>query len=332
MNFTDPQFYGGVIASIMLIIGGFIGWILARKNSKLAGIDICYGISNIFPWVFASQVLSAGLAIFVFRYINLFDTMQVAWVATFVSIVGAPPSVMLLYGPGIKQLLTGSILGGLLAAPVATWLFNYITQPLGMPGVASNVFAMTITGVLICGICKVLPWIKKREVIDHRKKTKPGEDVYSAKWLVRRCIADFSEAQFWATEIASIFLFVGLIVEWMISTNLVAGGSGMIPAIVLSQFIGTGVGVFLYASKFDNGGWYGTYIPVVSVGPACVLMFGGGIHIAVIAGVLGGILGPPLGEFLQSKCPDGIHPTNAYVAAMGICSTVVASTIRFLGF
>jgi len=330
MNWTEPQFYGGMIAGIGLILGGFVAYILAKKNSKLAGFDICYGSSNVWPWVFASQVISIGLAVFVFRYINIISLPEVAWVATFITVAGAPPSLMLMYGPSVKVLLTVSILGGLLSPPIATWLANYVTTPLGVHGVVANVFTMVITGLGICSVCRILPWIKKVPIKDHRKTEKPAENVYSAKWFVRRCIADFSEAPFYGNEVTSIFLLVAIILEWIISPNLVSGGSLMVPAIILSQFVGSAVGVLLYAGKFDNGGWYATYVPVVSVGPACVLVFGGGIHIAVIAGVIGGILGGPFAEFFARHLPEDIHPTSANVASMGICTIIVTVVIKYL--
>ena len=330
MNFTEPQFYGGIFAGIAVILGGFVAWILAKKNSKLSGMDVCYGNSNLFPWIFASQLISVVIAIIL--YIHLFDSLNVSWIATFVSIVGAPPAVMFLYGPNVKALLTGSILGGIMCAPVATWLSRYLIGPIGAPGVAANVFAMAITGVIICSICRILPWMKKIPLKSHRKTPKPDEDVYSTKWFVRRCFAEFSEAQFYGNELAGLFVLVGVTVDWLISSALPAGGSGLLPAIILSQFVGAAVGVFLYAHKFEKGGWYGTYIPVVSVGPASVLFFGGGIHTAVVAGVLGAIMGPPLAEMLASRLPEGIHPTNANVTSMGISSIVVVMVMNFVGF
>ena len=68
---------------------------------------------------------------------------------------------MLLYGPSIKALLTGSILGGIMGFPVAFWISNNIIPVLGVPGVVSNVFTMTITGLIVCCIAKALPWMEK---------------------------------------------------------------------------------------------------------------------------------------------------------------------------
>ena len=332
MNFTEPQFYAGVFSGAAVILGGIVAWILAMKNSKYAGFDICYGSSSLFPWVLASQLLSAGLAIFVYRYINLFNLPNTTWIATFISIVGAPPSIMLLYGGSITTLLTASILGGLMCAPVATWISSAIVGPLGIPGVVANVLTMAITGTIICYICKVLPWIKAVPVKPHRKAAAPADDVYSAKWFVRRCLAEFSEAQFYGNEVAGIFVIVGAVIDWVVSAELPAYGGGLLPGILLSQFIGAAVGVLLYTCKFEDGGWYATYVPVVAVGPACVLMFGGSIPVAVFAGVLGGILGGPVADYFSTKLPEGVHGTNANVMSMALCTTVVAMVMKFLGF
>jgi len=177
MNFTEPQFYAGIFSGIAVILGGIVAWRLALRNSKFAGFDICYGSSSLFPWVLASQLLSAGLSIFVFRYINLFNLPDTTWVATFVSIVGAPPSVILLYGGSMATLLTASILGGLLCAPVATFISTAIVGPLGAPGVVSNVLAMAVTGTIICFVCKALPWIKAVPVKAHRQNAAAEENV-----------------------------------------------------------------------------------------------------------------------------------------------------------
>ena len=83
------------------------------------------------------------------------------WAATFITVVGAPPAVMLLYGPSISALLTSSILGGLICAPVATWLGSYVITPIGLPGVTGNVLTMAITGIIVCVVCKVAPWVEK---------------------------------------------------------------------------------------------------------------------------------------------------------------------------
>lgn len=330
MNFTEAQFYASVFAGIGIILGGIVAWILAIKNSKYAGFDVCYGSSTLFPWVLASQLISLGLAIFVFRYINGFADSSVTWIATFITVVGAPPAVMLLYGPSVPALLTSSIIGGLICAPTAIWIGNAIVTPWKLPGVVANVSTMAITGIIVCMVCKILPWVKPVPVKPHRTEAAPADDVYSTSWFVRRVFADFTEAQFYGNEVASAFLLAGAVIGAIVCGNHGAYGSGAVPAIILSQFVGAATGVFLYAGKFDNGGWYATYVPVVSVGPACVLMYGANIPVAVFAGVLGGIIGGPIAQFFSEKLPEGVHGTVANVTSMTISTVTVSVVISAL--
>lgn len=329
MNFTEAQFYASAFAGAGVILGGAVAYILAIKGSKYKGFDICYGSSTMFPWVLASQVISVGLAIFVFQYVDILGTDGITWAATFISIVGAPPAVMLLYGPSIVTLLTSSILGGLICAPTAFWIGNIIST-WNIPGVVANVSTMAITGIVICIVCKALPFIKKVDVKAHVEAKSGNSDVHSTSWFIRRVLAEFSEAQFYGNEVAGIFVLLGVSLGTIICQTHGAYGSGAVPAIILSQFVGGAVGVFLYADKFDNSGWYATYVPVVSVGPACVLMFGSTIPVALFAGVLGGIIGGPTAEAMGRYLPEGVHGTVANVTAMAVCTIITAVVMTYL--
>ena len=65
-------------------------------------------------------------------------------------------------------------------------------------------------------------------------------------------------------------------------------------------------------------------------GPACVLMFGATIPVAVFAGVLGGVLGGPVAEFFGDKLPEGVHGTVANVTSMAICTIITAVVMQAL--
>ena len=82
--------------------------------------------------------------------------------------------------------------------------------------------------------------------------------------------------------------------------------------------------MFLYVDKFADGGWYATYVPVVSVGPACVLFFGATVPAALFAGVLGGIMGGPVAQYFSEKLPEGVHGTVANVTSMTVCTVITA--------
>lgn len=332
MDFTEPEFYASAFAGAGVIVGGAVAYLLARRGSRLAGFEICYGAHRMFPWVLLSQVISLALTIFVFRYIEGFDaSSDVTFVATFVPIVAAPPATMLLYGPSVPALLVSSVLAGLMCSPVATWISAAVVTPLGLPGVVANVAAMAVTGFVIFMVLKALPWVKKVPVEGARETLGPVCDVSTPGWFVRRVLAEFSEAPFYGNEVASLFELAGLIVGCVLCpSHAVNGSSEALAAIVLSQFVAASVGVFLYASKFAGGGWYATYVPVVSTAPACVLAFGASVPVALFAGVLGGVLGGPVAEFFSTLLPEDVHPTVANVASMALVTALVYVVMSLL--
>jgi len=337
MNFTEAEFYAGVLASLGVILGGVVAWQLDVRKSKLAGFDICYG-TNLFLWVLGSQLLSLAIAIFVLNYTQLFDTGDYGWLPTFISVVGVPPSVMLVYGPSVPALLTGSILGGLVSFPVGFLLMETLVPLFEIPGVVANVFTMALTGIVVMKTCHALPWMKKvppptiekqQPAVD--KETKAAR-MRTPAWFMRRVLADFTEAQFYGNEVAAIFLLVGVSIDWLLNSGHAAYGSGTLPAMILSQFVAAGVGIWLYTDKYAEQGWYATFVPVVSVGPACVLVFGATIPVALFSGVVGGIIGGPVAEYLVGILPDDMHPTVGNTASMGICTIVTAVVMQVLPF
>ncbi len=278
-----------------------------------------------------SKLLSLALTVFVFNFTRFFDE-GFTWLPTFITVVGIAPALMLLYGPGLPKLLTVSVLASLVSFPTAHWLNQTIMPVLEVPGVVSNVSTMAITGVIVCAVVKALPWMKKSDAPLLERTNRPVDDLDSPFWAVRRVFADLSEPQFYGSEIAGLFVVLGVIVDSVINVNHPAYASGVVPAILLSQFVGGGVGVFLYTQKFKDLGWYATYVPVVSVGPGCVLLLGGNIEVAVLAGLLGGIIGAPLAEYLYNRLPEGYHITIGNVGSMAITTILVSIVLKFLLF
>ena len=274
INFTDADFYAGPISSVFLLAGSALAWFLSLRKSRYAGIEICYGSARIWPWLLASQILSLVLTQYAFGYLELFHE-GMTWVPTFIVLVSVPPSMLLLYGPGLKNLITVSILGAAICTPAAVWI-GTATKAWGIPGPVNNVFSMVVAGILAGCVCHVLPWMDRVEIKPTGNRNAPKENCYSATWLMRRTVADLAEPLFYGNEIGSIFLLAGVIIEWILNPALLTGGAMMLPAIILSQFISGGLGVFLYAGKYEEKGWYATYVPVVCTAPACILVFGPG--------------------------------------------------------
>ena len=330
INWTEPEFFAGPVSTIFLMARAVAAWQLSIRKSRYAGIEICYGSARIWPWVFASQLLSLLLTEYLFGYLHLFD-LGLTWIPTFIVIVSVPPSMVLMYGPGISTLLTASVLGALLCTPTAYWL-STATAAFRIPGAANNVLCMAITGVIAGCVCRVLPWMEKRDIPATGNVNDPGIDYKSPLWILRRTIADFTEPQFYGSDIAGVFVIVGVIIDWLLHPSLISGGANALPAILLTQFISGGLGVFLYTGRYQERGWYGTYVPVVCTAPACILLHGTTMPIILVAGIVGGIIGAPIAHWIEDRRPEFIHGTVPNVLAMTISTVIVSAVISCISW
>lgn len=217
-------------------------------------------------------------------------------------------------------------------------MMNTLVPLFGIPGVVANVFTMALTGIIVMKVCHTLPWMKRvpLRTIEKGQSEMSTEEkarsIQTPQWFLRRVLADFTEAQFYGNEVAGIFLLVGVSLDWILNSQHPAYGSGTLPAMILSQFVAAAVGIWLYTEKYIEQGWYATFVPVVSVGPACVLVFGGTIPLALFSGVVGGIIGALVAGYLVGLLPEGIHPTVGNTASMGICTIVTAVVMQALPF
>ena len=333
-DFSEGQFYGGLFASMSLIIGAIIAWRLDVKKSKYAGINISYGL-NIWPWIFASQILTMLIAVFVLGYLSLLDNDTFSWLPTFLLLVGAPQAVLCIYGPSVKSIFTGSILGGLLTVPMANWINNYIIVPIGMPGTIANYFALAGSITITLQVCSLLPWMEKKSfnTIDYGPSPTEEEMYKTLKnplWIIRRTLADFTDPLFYGNEIASFFLIVGATIDWILNSKHGFLGSQVFPAILLSQLLSGGIGVYLYGRKHLENGWYPTYVPVVSIAPFCVLTFGTTLPVILFSSIFGAIIGAPFAELLNRNLPEHLHGVIPNVLAMGITTMFTISVMNYL--
>lgn len=327
-DMTEAQFYKSFIGGIALIIFAYIAHRLYKRGSKHAGFSISYG-SGLWPWVFLSGAI--GLAISILLYGHLIN--EEGWVPTFVTFVSIPGAIVLIYGGGWKNTLTGAILGGLIGFPIAWFVISILLNPIEMHAVIGNVTGMWLGAIIVFEICRHLPWMKKEaEENDAEEDRSPEEVTFERgnKWFVRRVLADFTEPQFYANEWASIGLLVGVMITWLLNPFHVAYGSGLFPALLLSQILTLAISNFLYYDQWDKYGWYPTFVPVVSVAPAVVLTFGGSFFIVFSGAVLGAIIGPPVAQMIINKSPSHWHPVVGNTFSMALSTFLVTLILRFI--
>lgn len=335
-DMTEPLFYKSELAAGGLLAGALLAWWAGRRGKNWAG-QLTYG-TGLWPWVLASASLSLLLSNVVFGRM-----LDAGWQPTFVPFVCVAPAMVLMYGPGWPTCLTGAVLGAFTITPCALVLIPTVTAPLGLPPVVANVLAMSLGSVVAFLIARKLPWLVLRKPAPQPALNPQPQPIQppsglnrvlkDAVWASRRVLSDFTETQFFANELASAGLILGVAVAFVLNPALPAYGSNLVPHILFAQALTSAIGVVLWRSwfrngQFSNGGWAATYASLVSVAPAAVLAYDGSWWSIIGGALLGAVLAPPIARAISARLPDGFHPVIGNTASMAISTAV---TLPILG-
>ncbi|WP_205571799.1 hypothetical protein [Arthrobacter celericrescens] len=330
-DMSEPQFYKSELASLALLAGAGLAWWAGRRRKKWSGAALAYG-TGLWPWLLASAASSLLISNFAFGWM-----LDAGWQPTFVPFVSVAPAVVLVYGPGWKTCLSGAVLGALTTTPLALLLIAAVSRPLGLPAVVACVLAMAAGAALTFAIARKLPWLSLpaepfRE--DPAVAWQPPSSVPGLKgdavWAARRVFCDFSEAPFFANELASAGLLLGVATAFVLNPALPAYGSGLLPQILFGQALTSAIGVVLWRGWYRDGGWAATYASVVSVAPAAVLATGGSWTGIVGGAVLGAVLAPPVARAVAARLPAGFHPSIGNTVAMAVATGVSLPVLGLL--
>ncbi|WP_242904374.1 hypothetical protein [Actinomadura terrae] len=319
---TEAQFYKAWLAGAGLLAAAAVAHLAARRRWRGRGFDIAYG-TGLWPWA----LLAAGCGLLLSNALWGWTLSGGEWQPTFVPFVSVPPAMVLIYGGGLPVALTSGVLGALLVTPVSLLLWHYLCPPLDLPSVVANVGGMSVGALAAFSVARRLPWMPAPPPPDDPRTdpADPAEEDPAPRprlWLVRRALADFSEAQFHGNEWASAGLLAGLLAAWTIDTMGPSYSSGLVPDLLTAQILTAVWGVWLHAGRWARYGWYPTFVPVVSLAPAAVLATGGGWRAIVLAAAVGAAVGPPLARAIAVRLPADFHPFIGSVMSMTVISAL----------
>lgn len=279
-DISEVAFYKHELPALGLLLGACLAHWAGIRGYRWQGFAICYG-TGLWPWVFTSSLLGLLLSHVLWGW----TLAGGGWQPTFVAFVSLPAAMVLLFGGGWQVTITGALLGALLVTPASLLLVNYLCIPLQLPVVIGNVGGMAVASVVAFLLCKRFPsWV-------HQGKRPAGlqpvtrQPDYGVVWTLRRVLADFSEAPFFGNELASLGLLLGLLLACVIAPAAPAYGSQLVVQMVAGQALASLVGVLVWRRQWQARGWYPTYIPIVSIVPAAVLMHGGDWQVVVTSAV-----------------------------------------------
>ncbi|WP_326836426.1 hypothetical protein VSH64_16185 [Amycolatopsis rhabdoformis] len=322
---TEAQSFKADLGGLGLLAGGWVAHVAAARRRR-SGFPIAAG-TGLWPWLTGAALLGLLLSNLAWGW-----TIPAtgAWQPTFVAFVSIPPAVVLTYGPGWRVALTGAVLGAVLTTPIAIALVQFACYPLGLPTSIATAGSMWLSALLVFPLCRVLPWFPRRPAPPPSPVEPPRQ---GPAWVLRRVLADFTEAPFHGNELSSAGLLAGTLLTYLLNPLTPVHGSGLLPALLTTQVLTATLGVLLYRRQWARHGWYPTFVPLVSVAPAAVVTYGPTIPAIVSGAVLGAVFGPPLAAYISRRLPDFFHPFVGNVVSMTVCTALVVPVLGlFPGF
>ncbi|MGV0705878.1 hypothetical protein ABQF44_23820 [Mycolicibacterium porcinum] len=321
---SEPNFYSNSLAGVGLLMGGGLGHWLQTRRSAAGGFAQACGTGL---WV--PMLASAMFGVVVSNLVWGWTLVGGTWQPLFAPFVSVSPSVVLMFGAEAKTVLTGGVLGGLVTPPFSVFGADVVCPKLGVPPVVGVTGGMAIAAVVAFTICRHLHWLPRPVRLIKEPQTRFPER-HGAIWVLRRSLADFSEAQFFGSEWASAGLIVGAIIAYLLNPIAPAYGSGLLPQILAAQALTAIVAVTVWRRRWNQRPFYPTFVPIVSVAPACVLTYGGTSASILGGSILGAIIGPPLAAGISARLPAHFHPFTGYVAAIAIATSLIIPALQLL--
>ncbi|NIH81539.1 hypothetical protein [Amycolatopsis viridis] len=322
---SEPQFYAVAAAGLGLFLGGLVAHLAQRASRRWAGFVQACG-TGIWPPVVGTAVVSLALGILAWGW-----TLRPGlWQPLFVPLVATAPAMVVLYGPALRVCVTAAVSGALVTPPASILVVEYVCGPAHLPPVVGATAGMWIGALVAFGACRFLPWMPPPGEWRSVPAAAPPTPATSPWWVLRRALADFSEAQFFGNEWASGAMLAAAVLAYLVSPSALAYGTGLFLAVLASQALTALAGVLMWRKQWRALGFYPTFVPVVSVAPATVLALGGTVG-SVIAGALAGALvGPPLAAAISRRLPGSFHPFIGNVASMSFSTAAIVPLLNLV--
>lgn len=313
-DLSEVMFYKHEFASLGLLGGAALAFSAARLGKRWQGFALGRG-SSVWPWLVASGMLGVLLSNLLWGW-----TLAAAdWQPTFVAFVSLPAIAVLRYGSGWRVAFSGAVGAALLVTPLSMLAVHYLSAPLQWPRIVGQAAGMALGCVLALQVFHRFPELVRSACSRHRVSagTLP---VCNTPWILRRALADFSEAPAFGNEWASLGLILGVLLAWWLNPLAPAYGSGLLPELLAGQALAALLSVVRWRREWAQQGWYPTYVPLVSVVPSAILLLGGAPWVIVSSAVLGALIAPPmaasLGRRLASRAPQAVACLLAMVLSV----------------
>lgn len=251
-DLTEGSFIAALPASIGMIIMGFVAAALERKKSKHAGTGVA-GNGHIFLAMFLTTC--AALILGQLIYGSLFSS---GWIPTF-AVVLTVQVFVIFYGVNWKKILTSLIVGTIITFPVCYWLLYGIVQPLGLPLFIAVSVGVAIVVPLCSLIFRLMPWMDIPAPAPGSNPT----DQNKSKFFVHQIFGDIGQLTIWGSSWATVGMYIGGIIGWVMNPLHPAYGSGNFPLLIMVQVVTGALAILIWYPKWKKSGMAFTFAGIV---------------------------------------------------------------------
>ncbi|MEH7255611.1 hypothetical protein V7111_26230, partial [Neobacillus niacini] len=258
IDITEVNFIGSVPASILMCIMAFVAVYLKRKSSKANGTSVDRSV-KIFSGVFLSMVLSLILSQLLFG--SMFSN---GFILTF-PVILSTQAFVIFYGPSSTKIITCTLVCTPVTFIVCQFLMVKFVSPLGLP-----LFLAVAVGLLvaipICGeIFRMMPWMKKE---DPTPKLEASNQMQfpaavtmksETRFYINRIFGDISELTMWGGPLATIGMYIGAIISWILNPMHPTFSLGQFPLIMCAQILTAALSILIYYPIWKKNGWAWTF-------------------------------------------------------------------------
>jgi hypothetical protein len=285
-DLTEASFMASLPGTIGMIVMGFVAASLERRGSSHAGTGVS-GNSDVFSTMFVVTVLSLILSQVVYG-----SFFQSGWIPTFATVLTVQVFVTF-YESGFKQALTELVVGTLITFPVCYYLLYGIVLPLNLPLFVAVSVGVAIVVPICSLIFRAMPWMTIKAPAAPSSSTSQVPN----KFFFHQVFGDIGQLTIWGSSWATIGMYVGGIVSWVMNPLHPAYGTGNFPLLILAQIVTAALAIFLWYPKWKQNGMAFTFAGVV-FSSAIVITYTPSWMIAIPTIIIGAIAFAPYVEWV----------------------------------
>lgn len=326
-DMTEAYFFKSIFATAGLIIFAVIADSLERKGRPFMGVPALGGSGMFWPVIAAAVI---GLII-----TNIVYFEAGAWTPTFAPFVSTAPTLVLLFGRSPKKIVTSGVLAGFLTYPVSNWLFMNVANPLGIPGFCGVALGMGIVTIICIELCRIIPWMNEKDPVKETKEPNKEEagPMEGSKLFYTRMLADPGEPVFWGSPLATVGLYSGAIIGWLLNPNSINYASGRFPVFLFGTLLTAATALFVWYPKYLKSGFAFTFICAVTTG-SVLNTYSIPMVTLILTVIVSAAVVPALVHFLleKIKITQRWHPCPIALICLGLVSGIWSMIIMNVPF